>query len=88
MLISRMFAGVFLNFFKCQLPFSRDAALMPMRECIRHLTTEDYKTLSLTEIDLPIQKNHFETAIKKISPSVSADDVKKYKIWMDEYGAE
>lgn len=61
---------------------------MPMRECIRNLNTEDYKNLSLTEIDLPIQKMHFEAAIKKISPSVSSDDVNKYKRWMDEYGAE
>lgn len=61
---------------------------MPMRECIRNLNTEDYKNLSLTQIDLPIQKEHFELAIKKISPSVSSEDVKRYKKWMDEYGAE
>ena len=61
---------------------------MPMREVIRNMKTEDYQNLSLSQIDLPIQKMHFEAAIKKISPSVSIEDVGKYQKWIDDYGAE
>ena len=39
------------------------------------------------ELEMPATKEDFETAIAKISSSVSAEDIKKYEDWMKEFGS-
>ncbi|CAD5206836.1 unnamed protein product [Bursaphelenchus okinawaensis] len=68
----------------------RDAALQPMRDCLDNL--EDYKTaaeqLSASFLEeKPIKMCHFNSAMKRVNPSCSADTIRKYKEWEKQFGA-
>jgi katanin p60 ATPase-containing subunit A1 len=70
----------------------REAAMMPLRECIKNKqrTVAGFEMSDLTksELDLSIRLEHFQTAIKKTSPSVSQSNLQQYKEWIDKFGAE
>uniref|UniRef100_A0A914URX3 Katanin p60 ATPase-containing subunit A1 n=1 Tax=Plectus sambesii TaxID=2011161 RepID=A0A914URX3_9BILA len=65
----------------------RDAAMMSMRRRIAGLNPDEIRALPQNEFDLPITNEDFDEAIRKTSPSVSDDDLDKFKRWMDEFGA-
>jgi katanin p60 ATPase-containing subunit A1 len=65
----------------------RDAAMMSMRRRIAGLNPDEIRALPQNEFDLPITNEDFDEAIRKTSPSVSEDDLDKFKKWMDEFGA-
>ena len=65
----------------------RDAAMMAMRRRIQGLTPEQIKALPKEELHLPTTKADFELSLKKVSKSVSPDDIVKYEKWMSEFGS-
>ena len=60
---------------------------MAMRRCIQGLTPDQIKQLSQEQLDLPTSMDDFQTALKKVSKSVSADDLAKYEKWMKDFGS-
>ena len=66
---------------------SRDAAMMAMRRRIHGLKPDEIKQLKEDELNLPSSMDDFYTALKKVSKSVSADDLEKYEKWMKEFGS-
>ncbi|KAK3560247.1 hypothetical protein QTP86_003999 [Hemibagrus guttatus] len=65
----------------------RDASMMAMRRRIQGLSPEEIRALSKDELQMPVTMEDFEIALKKISKSVSAADLKKYEAWMNEFGS-
>ncbi|GAA6089555.1 katanin p60 ATPase-containing subunit A-like 1, partial [Tachysurus ichikawai] len=65
----------------------RDASMMAMRRRIQGLSPEEIRALSKEELQMPVTMEDFEIALKKISKSVSAADLKKYEAWMNEFGS-
>jgi len=61
--------------------------MMAMRRRIQGLTPAEIKVLSKEELEAPSTKGDFELALSRISSSVSANDIKKYERWMDEFGS-
>lgn len=73
---------LFFVFFRC-----RDASLMAMRRRIEGLTPEEIRNLSKDEMHMPTTMEDFESALKKVSKSVSAADLEKYEKWIEEFGS-
>ncbi|XP_069052256.1 katanin p60 ATPase-containing subunit A1 isoform X2 [Lepisosteus oculatus] len=65
----------------------RDASLMAMRRLIEGLTPEEIRNISRDEMHMPTTMEDFETALKKVSKSVSAADLEKYEKWIAEFGS-
>lgn len=65
----------------------RDASLMAMRRRIEGLTPEEIRNISRDEMHMPTTMEDFETALKKVSKSVSAADLEKYEKWIEEFGS-
>merc|ERR1711953_1237922 len=65
----------------------RDTAMMSMRRAIDGLTPEQIRNLPKDKLNLPVSKEDFMAAIKKINRSVSDDDLEKHKKWSDEFGS-
>ncbi|XP_067947853.1 katanin p60 ATPase-containing subunit A-like 1 isoform X2 [Watersipora subatra] len=65
----------------------RDAAMMSMRRKIEGLTPQQIKNMNKDELNMPATMDDFLLAIKKVSKSVSNDDLKKYEAWMNEFGS-
>lgn len=65
----------------------RDASLMSMRRRIADLLPEQIRELNQDELHMPVTAEDFTQATKKVSKSVSAEDLKKYEIWMQEFGS-
>ncbi|KAF4086356.1 hypothetical protein AMELA_G00105420 [Ameiurus melas] len=65
----------------------RDASMMAMRRRIQGLSPEEIRALSKDDLQMPLTMEDFEIALKKISKSVSGDDLKKYEAWMSEFGS-
>lgn len=65
----------------------RDASMMSMRKRIKGLTPEQIKNLSKEELEVPLTKDDFDTALLKIQSSVSKSDLKRYEDWMNEFGS-
>lgn len=65
----------------------RDAAMMSFRRRIAGLTSEQIRNIPKEELELPTSMADFEESIKKVSKSVSQEDLKKYEDWMKEYGS-
>uniref|UniRef100_A0A3Q3WVV4 Katanin p60 ATPase-containing subunit A1 n=1 Tax=Mola mola TaxID=94237 RepID=A0A3Q3WVV4_MOLML len=57
----------------------RDASLMAMRRRIEGLTPEEIRNISRDEMHMPTTMEDFESALKKVSKSVSAADLEKYE---------
>ncbi|XP_056150762.1 katanin p60 ATPase-containing subunit A1 [Lampris incognitus] len=65
----------------------RDASLMAMRRRIEGLTPEEIRNISRDEMHMPTTMEDFESALKKVSKSVSAADLEKYEKWIEEFGS-
>eukprot|EP01114_Cavostelium_apophysatum_P024673 TRINITY_DN9732_c0_g1_i1.p1 TRINITY_DN9732_c0_g1~~TRINITY_DN9732_c0_g1_i1.p1 ORF type:complete len:558 (+),score=143.37 TRINITY_DN9732_c0_g1_i1:106-1779(+) len=65
----------------------RDASFMAMRKRIFGLTAEQIRALSKEEMDLPVTKADFESALAKVNRSVGASDIKKHEEWRAEFGS-
>uniref|UniRef100_H2YHY0 Katanin p60 ATPase-containing subunit A1 n=1 Tax=Ciona savignyi TaxID=51511 RepID=H2YHY0_CIOSA len=65
----------------------RDASLMAMRRRIAGLKPEEIRNLSQSELHLPTTGEDFIEAMRKVSKSVSSQDLEKYEKWMNEFGA-
>jgi katanin p60 ATPase-containing subunit A1 len=65
----------------------RDASFMSMRRKIQGLKAEQIKALSKEDMELPVTKSDFDTALEKIQPSVSPNDIIKFQSWFSEYGS-
>ena len=65
----------------------RDASMMSMRRRIHGLTPEDIRAIPKDELNMPVTQQDFMEALKKVSKSVSEEDIEKYMKWMDEFGA-
>nr|XP_039274086.1 LOW QUALITY PROTEIN: katanin p60 ATPase-containing subunit A-like 1 [Styela clava] len=65
----------------------RDASLMSMRRRIADLKPDQIRALPKAELHMPVTAEDFQDASKKVSKSVSAEDLKKYEAWMNEFGS-
>ncbi|XP_064196085.1 katanin p60 ATPase-containing subunit A1 [Anguilla rostrata] len=65
----------------------RDASLMAMRRLIEGLTPEEIRNISRDEMHMPTTMEDFESALRKVSKSVSAADLEKYEKWIAEFGS-
>ncbi|KAJ3325936.1 Katanin p60 ATPase-containing subunit A1 [Boothiomyces sp. JEL0866] len=65
----------------------RDASMMSMRKVIKGKTAEEIKNLPKDALELPLLKEDFEMAIRKIQSSVAQSDLKQYEEWMKEFGS-
>uniref|UniRef100_A0A3P8WGT6 Katanin p60 ATPase-containing subunit A1 n=1 Tax=Cynoglossus semilaevis TaxID=244447 RepID=A0A3P8WGT6_CYNSE len=65
----------------------RDASLMAMRRLIEGLTQEEICNISRDEMHMPTTMQDFESALKKVSKSVSVTDLEKYENWIEEFGS-
>uniref|UniRef100_A0A8C6WED1 Katanin p60 ATPase-containing subunit A1 n=1 Tax=Neogobius melanostomus TaxID=47308 RepID=A0A8C6WED1_9GOBI len=65
----------------------RDASLMAMRRRIEGLSPEEIRNISRDEMHMPTTMEDFESALKKVSKSVSASDLEKYEKWIQEFGS-
>ncbi|KAJ3607037.1 hypothetical protein NHX12_026552 [Muraenolepis orangiensis] len=63
------------------------ASMMAMRRRIQGLTPEEIRALSKDELQMPVTMEDFMLALKKISKSVSTNDLDKYEAWMAEFGS-
>jgi len=61
--------------------------MMSMRRRIEGLTPDQIRKIPREELLAPATMCDFELAMKKVSKSVSQDDLKKYIKWMDEFGS-
>lgn len=60
---------------------------MSFRRRISGLRPDEIRNIPKSELTLPCMMCDFTEAIKKVNKSVSNDDIKKYKEWMDEFGS-
>lgn len=65
----------------------RDASLMSMRRRIANLLPDQIRELNREELHMPVTAEDFSESMKKVSKSVSAEDLKKYQQWMQEFGS-
>jgi katanin p60 ATPase-containing subunit A1 len=65
----------------------RDASMMGMRRKIEGLTIEQIQAIPKEQFNLPAKRDDFLDVIKKVSPSVSKNDLEKYEKWMLEFGS-
>lgn len=60
---------------------------MAMRRLIEGLTQEEICNISRDEMHMPTTMQDFESALKKVSKSVSITDLEKYENWIEEFGS-
>lgn len=65
----------------------RDASMMGMRRKIDGLSIEQIQAIPKDELNLPAKMIDFLEVLKKVSPSVSKNDLIKYEEWMAEFGS-
>lgn len=65
----------------------RDASMMGMRRKIEGLSIEQIQAIPKDELNLPAKMEDFLEVLKKVSPSVSKNDLEKYEKWMAEFGS-
>ncbi|XP_049954824.1 katanin p60 ATPase-containing subunit A-like 1 [Schistocerca serialis cubense] len=65
----------------------RDAALMAMRHKICGRSPEEIKKIKKEDVDLPVTMQDFDEALTRCKKSVSAGDIAKYEVWMEEFGS-
>jgi len=62
----------------------RDASMMGMRRKIEGLSIEQIQAIPKEELNMPAKMEDFVDVLKKVSPSVSKNDLEKYEKWMAE----
>ena len=60
---------------------------MGMRRRIQGLTPEEMRQVAKDVKDLPLTGEDCMIALKRVSKSVSKDDLKRYEDWMNEFGS-
>jgi katanin p60 ATPase-containing subunit A1 len=65
----------------------RDASMMGMRRLIEGLSIEQIQAIPKENLNIPAKMNDFLEVLKKVSPSVSKNDLEKYEKWMQEFGS-
>jgi katanin p60 ATPase-containing subunit A1 len=65
----------------------RDASMMGMRRKIEGLSIEQIQAMAKEELNLPAKMEDFLQVLKRVSPSVSKNDLEKYEQWMAEFGS-
>lgn len=65
----------------------RDACMMAMRRKISGLKPNQIRELSKEELELPVTMDDFVEATQRVNKSVSAEDLKRFEKWMQEYGS-
>ncbi len=61
--------------------------MMSMRRRIDGLTPDQIRAIPKHELETPTTMEDFALAIKKVSKSVSKQDLEKYQDWMKEFGS-
>lgn len=61
--------------------------MMSMRRRIEGLTPDEIRNIPREELLAPATMEDFVMAMKKVSKSVSKDDLVKYEKWMEEFGS-
>lgn len=61
--------------------------MMGMRRKIDGLSIEEIQALPKDELNLPAKMIDFLEVLKKVSPSVSKQDLVKYEQWMADFGS-
>ena len=61
--------------------------MMSMRRRIEGLTPDEIRNIPREELMAPATMADFQMATKKVSKTVSKDDLAKYEKWMEEFGA-
>jgi katanin p60 ATPase-containing subunit A1 len=62
----------------------RDASMMGMRRRIEGLSIEQIQAIPKEDLNMPAKMEDFSDVLKKVSPSVSKNDLEKYEKWMAE----
>lgn len=66
----------------------RDASMSGMRRVIEGKSGDEIKAMRKEDVrNLPITAEDFNTALARISPSVSAADIERHEKWLAEFGA-
>eukprot|EP00958_Prasinococcus_capsulatus_P007654 scaffold706_cov418-Prasinococcus_capsulatus_cf.AAC.22 len=65
----------------------RDAALNGMRRKIAGKTAQQIREMKKDDVDDPITDQDFDEALRKISASVAADDIKRHENFLKEFGS-
>ena len=65
----------------------RDASMMGMRRKIEGLSIEQIQAMPKEDLNLPAKMDDFLQVLKRVSPSVSKNDLEKYEKWMQEFGS-
>lgn len=65
----------------------RDASMAVVRKKTIGLSPKDIQLLKDDLMNEPVTAEDFDNALKKVSSSVSKQDLDKYQDWMDEYGS-
>jgi katanin p60 ATPase-containing subunit A1 len=65
----------------------RDAAMCGMRRKIVGKTPEEIRAMSREEVAAPITMSDMTQALRRISPSVSKEDVERHLEWLAEFGS-
>lgn len=66
----------------------RDASMMAMRRRIVGLKPEQIKSLTSKDLDLPVTRDDFIEASKRVKKSISSDETRRYEKWMQEFGSQ
>ena len=61
--------------------------MMSMRRRIAGLTPVEIRNIPKQELESPTTMEDFNMAMKKVSKSVSREDLEKYVKWMEEFGS-
>ena len=65
----------------------RDASMNGMRRKIAGKRPEEIRCMTSEEMAEPVTMDDFLTSLRRISPSVSKEDIKKHENWRNEYGS-
>ena len=65
----------------------RDAAMNGMRRKIVGKRPEEIRAMSREEVAAPITMEDMSQALRRISPSVSKEDVERHLEWLHEFGS-